>query len=209
MRKCPRIDGKEFTLVDPGEVSETAYTINKILVDSSDKVWIGTKEGLFIYDEKLIAVETLSTEDIISITEIEKGKIIVITKAGNIYLIKDNVANKINIPELDGAGKPRCCVKSSDYGFLIGTSGEQILELDMQGQVEHIYEDPELKCINSMYELKEGTYWVCTDSGIGMLEEGNLKKLDIPLTDSVEEACIDYEGNYWFVSSRQGILPGI
>ena len=34
----------------------------------------------------------------------------------------------------------------------------------------------------------------------------NLKKLDIPLTDSVEEACIDYEGNYWFVSSRQGIL---
>lgn len=199
-------DGKEFTLVDPGEVSETAYTINKILVDSSDKVWVGTKEGLYIYDGKLKVVETLSAEDIISITEIEKGKIIVITKAGNIYLIKDNVANKINIPELDGAGKPRCCVKSSDYGFLIGTSGEQILELDMQGQVEHIYEDLELKCINSMYELKEGTYWVCTDSGIGMLEEGNLKKLDIPLTDSVEEACIDYEGNYWFVSSRQGIL---
>ena len=47
---------------------------------------------------------------------------------------------------------------------------------------------------------------MCTDTGIGLLTDEDLIKLDIPLTDSVEEVCRDYEGNYWFVSSRQGIL---
>lgn len=201
-----RYDSNEFSQVCLGKVGEAAYTVNKVFLDSSDRAWIGTKEGLFIYDNEIHAVEALSSKDIVSITEIEEGKILVIAKAGNVYLIENDEPKEIIIPEVERTGSPRCCAIGSNGDFLIGTSKEQILKLNTDGKVEKIYMNADLKCINSISEIKEGTYWLCTDTGIGMLTEESMIKLDIPLTDSVEEVCKDYEGNYWFVSSRQGIL---
>lgn len=201
-----RYDSNEFIQIDLGQVGEASYTVNKVYLDSSNKVWIGTKEGLFLYDGNVRAVESLKSRDIISITEVEKNRILVIAKAGNVYLIEKNEPKEIMIPETETTGTPRCCVVGSNGDFLIGTSKEQILKLDIHGKVEKIYENADLKCINSISEIKEGVYWLCADTGIGLLAEDDMIKVDIPLTDSVEEVCQDYEGNYWFVSSRQGML---
>ena len=199
-------DSDVFCHIDLGNAGEAAYTVNKIFQDSSNRIWIGTKDGLYVYDRNISAIDGLSSKNIISMIEIESGKILAVAKAGNVYLVEDNEAKELIIPETENTGKPRCCAMGQDGGFFIGTSDEQILKLNSNCEVVKIYENKELKCINSISEIKEGKYWVCTDTGIGFLTDEDLLKLDIPLTDSVEEVCRDYEGNYWFVSSRQGIL---
>ncbi|MDE6727780.1 MAG: HD domain-containing protein [Oscillospiraceae bacterium] len=61
--------------------------------------------------------------------------------------------------------------------------------------------------INAVCPTDSGAFWICTDSGIGMLNNGTYKQYsDFPMNNSVENVMTDYEGNLWFVSSRQGVM---
>ena len=49
--------------------------------------------------------------------------------------------------------------------------------------------------------------WVCSDDGIGYLQNGVYVPLDdLPMNNSVEKVYTDFEGNLWFTSSRQGLM---
>ena len=49
--------------------------------------------------------------------------------------------------------------------------------------------------------------WICADNGIGYLsKDGYVALNNLPMTNSVEHIMMDYEGNLWFTSSRQGLL---
>ena len=44
-------------------------------------------------------------------------------------------------------------------------------------------------------------------NGIGVLDQGNIVPLEnIPMNNSVSDMTTDYEGNLWFVSTRQGVM---
>ena len=60
--------------------------------------------------------------------------------------------------------------------------------------------------VNSM-ELAGGNLWVCADNGIGMKDDKGFKVLEgLPMNNSIDQMLIDYEGNLWFTSSRQGVM---
>lgn len=58
------------------------------------------------------------------------------------------------------------------------------------------------------FEFVGDDLWVCANNGIGRYNGGDeiavLK--DIPLTASIEDMIIDYQGNFWFASSKQGVM---
>jgi len=62
--------------------------------------------------------------------------------------------------------------------------------------------------INSLTEIGNDI-WVCSDDGIGVVDR-NMRGLriinDIPMNSSIDRMMIDYQGNYWFTSTRQGIM---
>lgn len=62
--------------------------------------------------------------------------------------------------------------------------------------------------INAICPTDSGAFWVCTDNGIGSLSAlGYYTQYpDFPMNNSVENVMADYEGNLWFVSSRQGVM---
>ena len=63
-----------------------------------------------------------------------------------------------------------------------------------------------LEYINSVEYIND-TLWVCTDKGIGVYRDGTFTTLDnVPLTTSIEDLMMDYQGNLWFVSSQQGVM---
>ncbi len=62
-----------------------------------------------------------------------------------------------------------------------------------------------LSDVNS-FESIDGQIWICTDKGIGNLNDEGFSRLrNVPMNSSVEHVMTDYEGNLWFTSSRQGI----
>ena len=49
--------------------------------------------------------------------------------------------------------------------------------------------------------------WICTNNGICVYRDGKPQVLEnIPMTSSIERIMSDYQGNLWFVSSRQGVM---
>lgn len=62
--------------------------------------------------------------------------------------------------------------------------------------------------INAISPADDGRIWICADNGIGYLDgTGAFVQLrKIPMNNSVDDMMVDYEGNLWFVSSRQGVM---
>lgn len=63
-----------------------------------------------------------------------------------------------------------------------------------------------LSYIKSIEQFQE-QIWICTDNGIGVLQDDTVHILEnIPINNSIEHVMIDYAGNLWFTSSRQGVM---
>ncbi len=61
---------------------------------------------------------------------------------------------------------------------------------------------------NVYYMQKIGNrVWICAINGIGVLDDSGFHTIpDLPLNDSINDMMMDYEGNLWFTSSRQGVM---
>ena len=56
-------------------------------------------------------------------------------------------------------------------------------------------------------EYIDGQYWICAGNGIGVIDdEGFHSLVNLPMNNSLQRMMVDYEGNLWFASSRQGVM---
>ena len=63
-----------------------------------------------------------------------------------------------------------------------------------------------LNTINSITSVGEDL-WICANNGIAVYRDGEVLPLEnVPMTSNVEGCMCDYQGNLWFVSSRQGVM---
>ena len=57
------------------------------------------------------------------------------------------------------------------------------------------------------FRVIDGKVWICARNGIGVLDDDGFHPLDnLPMNNSVGHVAVDYEGNLWFTSSRQGVM---
>ncbi|MBQ7474697.1 MAG: HD domain-containing protein [Clostridia bacterium] len=57
------------------------------------------------------------------------------------------------------------------------------------------------------FEYIDGQIWICAGNGIGNINESGFHLLEnVPMDNSVSHVMTDYEGNLWFVSTRQGVM---
>ncbi len=204
-------DGTEYRKVElPGNTDETGI-INKIYRASDDTIWIGTKAGVFSAEkgktgkmtEKCEALSGLVIHDI---GETAGGAVVVIEKTGRVFVIRENTAEELSLPHTEKGGIPRCCSRGEDEGFYIGTTGSEIWKVSEDGEAESIIDGNGLESFNCIRAFQKGEYWLCSDTGIGVMRRDTATKMNFPLDDSVEEVTQDYQGNFWFASSRQGVL---
>lgn len=206
-----RFDGEDFSEYKLNDVVRGASVINKMYLDSDGIIWIGTKAGLFsidISDTKKTAVEYSRFDNTIirDIGETSSGEKIIIQKTGEVSLLKGNNYRRLELDLSDKEGIPRCCTTGKDGVFYIGTTGDEIVKVSNKGKILCRIKGNGLSSFNAIYELERNDFWVCSDTGIGILKGNTISKMEFALNDSVEGGCRDYQGNYWFVSSRQGIL---
>lgn len=95
-----------------------------------------------------------------------------------------------------------------EYIYL-GTEGSKVYRVKInggRGDIEE-YNVAPLTHINCMRKYGDAL-WICADSGgVGVLENGHLRRLyGIPMDNSIDNVHRDYAGNYWFTSSRQGVM---
>lgn len=199
-----------------------ASKVREIEEDGNGNIYVGTTSGVAMF-KSTDKAKTLDDLELIPLTDkrieglyIDRmvpgaDELIYCTTTENqMFILRDG--NLVNFYENDEAIiegitaiYPDPKVPGKVY---YGTEDQGIYHVDIKSGLdtaEHIDIDP-LFSVNKIMEV-DGKLWVCSRGGIGMIDDEGFHDLtSLPLNNSVDDMMVDYEGNLWFTSSRQGVM---
>lgn len=190
-----------------------ASKVNDIEGDESGCVYVGTTAGITMFkpDLEMVPLDDERIEDVyVELMCSEKDELIYgTTHDGNIFVLRDG--NLVNYYEKDETMYPiiSVCPDPKRPGWIYyGTEDEGVFHVSLTSgfkTAEQIDISP-LVSVNGLRQI--GDYlWVCTRTGVGVIAEDGFHSLDhLPLNNSIDNVMMDYEGNLWFTSSRQGVM---
>ena len=96
--------------------------------------------------------------------------------------------------------------------YMVGTSGDRVIRMSFDGERLKTLSSIDTKEVSYyndiVYDSETDGYFFCAENGLGYIDENN--KLTFLMQDkfesSVGDAIIDYQGNIWFASNKQGIM---
>lgn len=188
-----------------------ADSVRCITQSSNGKYYVGTTGSLSIVTlSGGLRVEKTIPDIVyaISVASDANGNMAVVTDEGNLYLLRDDEIVRTYEPE--DAYSYTCCRFMEDGTLFVGTS-ENELRLFSVGNAGLTLKNT-ITCagMSNLTSLTvfEDTMYLCADSGAGYLDK-NMRYHAIntnTFNSSLEKMLIDYQGNYWFTSSRLGLL---
>ncbi len=189
-------------------------SIRCIREDRSGNIIAATTAGIAIIDQDM----NVSTIDDVMIRDAyireiscaPDGIVYCVTVDGDLIILQDNV--RIGYYGSGALSEESIRTVAADPEvpgrFYLGTKESTVLVCDTTSRITVTSEisTGRLSCINRL-TFEGDRIWVCTDTGIGVISDGAINILNnIPLETSIEEMMIDYQGNLWFTSARQGVM---
>jgi signal transduction histidine kinase/DNA-binding response OmpR family regulator len=172
--------GYQYNQKKMGSISSNL--IYTTFVDSSNNLWVGTDEGLCLYNRDLDNFTKINIQDAIvkgydepisvkTIIQDNKGNLILGTYG--FRLLKLNIKTlKVSMFESEFFNKPNTQIKSSvknKHGIIYLGTNYGLLEIDLNGKVKQVYKDkfkrePLVEDIESLVIDKFGFIWLGTVS---------------------------------------------
>lgn len=205
----------EYTFYGRG-TGLTSLSVRSITQDDSGRIVFATTEGLSYISEngEVLPIHDSAVDGkyLKHLTKSSDGVIYGCTQDGVFFALEDlKITASFNSRDL-GFGIANCISPDpEEHGKVwVGTSESTVACGDIFDGMKDYSEfsvAPHSN-INAITPTENGEFWLCTDSGIGILERsGDYTQFpDFPMNNSVENMIVDYEGNIWFVSSRQGVM---
>ena len=105
----------------------------------------------------------------------------------------------------------RSCLFNAQGQLLAGTTGNEIHVYDISGgwfDEQGVMKAGDLLNIKDMMELESGELVVTSDNGVGHFSAGGaFERINTnDFNNSIDSILRDYQGNFWFTSSRLGLL---
>ncbi len=182
-------------------------SINDVCETADGTVYVATSNGLYRVDEAantLISMETLQGQNIRDLS-VANGMLWGIGNGNSIFFLSER-GNIMTLNSSDYTQEELSCILGMDDGTVyVGTMGTEILHIDKTFRSNSIssFRDG----INSLY-YDGSRLFVCADSGMGYFDRKNTfhSLYDVEVNRYITSMIVDYEGNYWFASSRMGVL---
>jgi energy-coupling factor transport system substrate-specific component len=193
-----------------------SMSVRSISEDGYGDIIIATTSGISYVDENLklqnMDIEELNDQYIYSIKNDADGTIYGVTTNGVLFYIENKKLMGLYDGNDLGFGPVYSVVPDLDReGYVyLGTEDSNIIYGDItkdMADCEKYSVSPQVD-INAILPVNDNELWVCADNGIGFLDEDRhyVEIQNIPMNNSVDNMMLDYEGNLWFVSSRQGVM---
>lgn len=193
-----------------------SLSVRSIAEDGEGNIVFATTQGMVYIDLQgelhKIDDDRINTEYVCEIRRADDGKIYGCTLSGDFFYLEGLAVAACYSGQELGIGVISCiCPVPDEAGFVyLGTEESTVIYGSMQDGMKNyrtLSVAPQVN-INAIYPESPERLWVCADNGIGYFDEnGRYNELqDILMNNSVDEMMVDYEGNRWFVSSRQGVM---
>ena len=208
------MENGEFRLWGKLDGFKSAH-IRAITEDQNGTIYIATTCGIATIDADYNL--TMLEDDLIADANMRfmikgsDGLIYGLTNVGDIMTLRDGkllnyiphsentVSGDVGAfyPDMDEPGM--VYMQTMNYNFCHARMGESLtdlVEIDIQP----------LSTVQMISSI-DGKLWVCASNGIGYVENDEFHLLEnLPMNTSVGGVMMDYLGNLWFTSTRQGVM---
>ena len=208
------MENGEFKLWGKLDGLKSAHT-RAITEDENGTIYIATTCGIATIDKDdnlaMLEDDLISEANMRFIIMGNDGLIYGLTNYGDIMTLKDGklvnyISGSDNVesgavgafyPDMEEPGM--VYLQTVDYGFCHARMGERLtdlVEIDIQP----------LSTVQMISSI-DGKLWICASNGIGYVENDEFHLLEnLPMSNSVGSVMMDYLGNLWFTSTRQGVM---
>ena len=195
---------------DDGLPSDSVKCITK---SSDGRYYIGTTDSMAVLslNEGVKILNVIPQVHFASAVAADKnGHAAAVNSEGKLFLLgKGEILSQIESPY--GHEQFTCCTFDNSGLLYVGTSGNSIYVYE--NKEDGLVRQRKITC-GSLSNLQSITFsgekraYICADSGIGYIDtKGNYTDINSDeFNNSIDNMCIDYQGNLWFTSSRLGLL---
>ena len=188
--------------------------INDITEGDDGTVYFGTTNGVAMIGDDMKITYMEEPEVVNSYVDILRpgadGKVYAVTNEGDIFSIKEgkmvrflsheeNAVSRLWFICPDPKDAEKMYFGSEDSNLYYGHPGDPLEKMEVI----------DIAPLNSVMDLRviDEKLWICARNGIGVMDEDGVHILEnIPMNNSVGHVIVDYEGNLWFTSTRQGVM---
>ena len=208
------MDKGEFRFWGKMDGMKSAHT-RAITEDENGTIYIATTCGIATidadYNLAMLEDDLIAEANMRYITMGSDGLIYGLTNLGDIMTLKDGrlqsyiPAGENTVTGAVGAFYPdmyepgMVYMQTVNYPFCRARMGDAltgIVEIDIQP----------LSTVQMISSI-DGKLWICASNGIGYVENDEFHLLEnLPMNNSVGGVMMDYLGNLWFTSTRQGVM---
>ncbi|MCM1256396.1 MAG: HD domain-containing protein [Roseburia sp.] len=208
-------DNGEFYFFDKG-VGLESCSIKAISEDAKGNILLGTTQGIAYIDADM-QVKNMEEESIRSayISKLERdefGNVYGVTLSGDVFSISGLKVEKFFPRKQIGDSLiTSICPSGREVGEVyLGTEDAGILRVNLLAE-QLIYKRISTfngATVNKMFVISDESLVVCADTGMGYVNKNGTFSMvtELPMNNSIDDMMEDYEGNFWFASSRQGIM---
>lgn len=191
-----------------------SVAIRAITEDSTGTIYVATTNGIAAIDHEM-NLRMLEDSQIVNayMRNLRLGPddtLYGLTQDGDIFSMKNQVIqlyrkrDDLRVQEITSIYPD-----PQHPGYLyVGTESSQIY----YGSFERNFAAMGIKDISPLnyiehFQQIDGKLWICASNGIGAVDKEGFHLLrNLPMDKSIVRILVDYAGNLWFASSRQGIM---
>lgn len=204
------INGHVMNVMDVND-GLLSNSVRSITCDSNGNYYIGSSAGVSIVTLSggvKITKSFPQVQNTIRLTANSTGEVIAVNDGGEVYSFQDGELIKTTISGLANHMVTSAFFTKDDTLYLgMDTDTVRVIKGDAGLKSDTTYTCTGLSTINSFYEMENGEIFICSDSGVGYINNsGTFKMVNTDrFTKSIDNMLVDYQGDLWFSSSRLGL----
>lgn len=188
-------------------------SVRSIAFSSDGYYYVGTTDALCVITLSSGIKINKTIDEIVYAKSISTDKLnnaAIVTDLGELFLLNDaNVTDKISVDD-SLEYKYTSCDFDEDGRLYVGTSTNIIECFEIQnGKLVKLGNTDcgNLKDFNAINCDESGRIFACSNFGVGYIYKNKFIEINTnSFNSSIGNMTIDYQGNLWFTSSRQGLL---
>ncbi|MBR1635222.1 MAG: diguanylate cyclase [Lachnospiraceae bacterium] len=193
-----------------------ANAIRAICEDKNGDIYVGTVALLSVVHPDG-TVETFDKwtdmSGVHSFAENEDGTIAGVSGSGTLFFIKDGrLIKKTTLHKEDGIDYRAVACDGGNH-YLVGTTSSYAINITLEGERivkgARVSFSPASFFNDLIYNADAGGFFFCCESGFGFWDGKTAQPTALTVTgfdSSISDVIVDYQGNIWFASNKQGIL---
>ena len=190
--------------------------VNAVSEDSNGIVYIATNNGVVFVDNNTNAVpladERLNGKYVCDLEQGTDGLVYGLDKDGYVFTLMNGKIHQYGYSSVE---EPSCLLpdlEHSGYVCVCGQNSQVHCSFDENNPGKMILHNSYTNIFPYVTDMRyiDGMIWYCSGTGVYANKPDNYKLYyalrEVPFYNSISHVMKDYQGNFWFTSSRQGVM---